>query len=42
MQIQEKKGKYGLEEEEQMLLIFLEKMGDMSSLLPCKQQIELF
>lgn len=35
--------KYGLDEEEQKLLIFLEKIGNMSSLMPCKQKkTELF
>lgn len=34
--------KYGLDEKEQKRLIFLEKMGDMSRLMPWKQKIELF
>lgn len=34
--------KFGLDEEEQKLLIFLDKMGDMSSLTACKQKIEFF
>lgn len=34
----EKRKKYGLDEEEQKLLIFLEKMEEMSSVKPCKQK----
>lgn len=43
MQIQEKKAKnLILMKKRKSLPIFLEKMGDMSSLMPCKQKIELF